>query len=71
MDKQFNIHKLYQPLQPIVFGTNGSIIYKELPPNEEVQEFIYCYWQLKTTDKLEDSFRYRVVADGCIDIFLS
>lgn len=69
MSKQFNIRQLYQPVQPAISGTNGNITYNEFPPDERLQEFIYCYWQLKTTDKLEDSFRYRVVTDGCIDIF--
>ncbi len=35
----------------------------------ELQNFIYCYWELKTTKSLHDPFNYRVVADGCIDIF--
>lgn len=70
MSKEFNIHKLYQPVQPAVIGTNGSIVYHELPADEKLQEFIYCYWQLQTTQKLENPFCYRVVADGCIDIFL-
>jgi AraC-like DNA-binding protein len=63
------MHKLYQPVQPAVTGTNGTVAYHELPADERLQEVIYCYWQLKTTEKLVHPFHYRVVADGCIDIF--
>ncbi len=30
---------------------------------------MYCYWQLKTAQPLVEQFNYRVVADGCIDIY--
>jgi AraC-like DNA-binding protein len=34
-----------------------------------LQHVIYCYWELKTKEKLTESYIYNVVADGCIDIF--
>jgi AraC-like DNA-binding protein len=34
-----------------------------------LQPFIYCYWQLRTTHPLPEEFKYKVVSDGCIDIF--
>lgn len=43
--------------------------YLEFQPDKRLQDYIYCYWQLKTTHRLKHPFRYRVVADGCIDIF--
>lgn len=69
MKQSLNIRQFYHPVQPSVSETDGNMTYNELPPDERLQEFIYCYWQLKTTGKLEDPFHYRVVADGCIDIF--
>lgn len=45
--------------------------YREFLPAIELQQFIYCYWQLKTTRPLAERFIYRVVADGCIDIFFA
>jgi AraC-like DNA-binding protein len=38
-------------------------------PHLGLKDYIYCYWQLKTTHILQHEFNYRVVADGCIDIF--
>ncbi len=30
---------------------------------------MYCFWQLKTLEPLKNDFVYKVVSDGCIDIF--
>ncbi|WP_317207962.1 helix-turn-helix domain-containing protein [Maribellus sp. CM-23] len=38
-------------------------------PETGLQSVIYCYWQLKSDKVLTEPFLYRVVADGCIDIF--
>ena len=64
----YNIRSLYTPVQPAVIGTNGEVSYIELPPDAQLQDFIYCYWNLKTIKPLDDIYNYRVVADGCIDI---
>lgn len=45
------------------------VSYTELLPHAGLTDFIYCYWQLKTSTPLTEPFYYRVVADGCIDIF--
>lgn len=63
------IGKLYHPIQPTIKQSEENVTYQEITPNEPLQEFIYCYWQLKTKHQLSDQFNYRVVADGCIDIF--
>mgnify|MGYP003574962603 FL=1 len=67
MDGYF-IRDLYMPIQPSV-KAYGAVTYQEFSPHQNLQPFIYCYWQLKTVEKLEQPFNYRVVADGCIDIF--
>ena len=67
MDASF-IRDLYIPIQPTV-KSYGAVIYQEFLPHLRLQPFIYCYWQLKTSEKLAQPFNYRVVADGCIDIF--
>jgi len=63
------IRTLYTPLQPSIRHTNQQVTYFEHLPHIELQPFIYCYWELKTTSILEQPFSYRVVTDGCIDIF--
>ena len=64
------IRKYYQPIQPTVSQNGGEVSYQELPPTPLLQHYIYCYWRLKTNQKLADSFIYQVVADGCVDILL-
>jgi AraC-like DNA-binding protein len=64
-----SIRQLYKPIQPTVRQTADDVIYSEFLPDTRLQSFIYCYWQLKTTASLSEPFVYRVVADGCIDIF--
>ncbi len=57
------------PVQPTVRQSDDNVTYYEFLPDIRLQNMIYCYWQLKTTDTLSTQFNYRVVADGCIDIF--
>lgn len=63
------IHSLYIPVQPTIKQSTSNVVYQEILPNATLQPFIYCYWELKTTQPLTEPFTYRVVADGCIDIF--
>lgn len=69
MNKTFSIRNQYQPSQPSVSQHGGQVIYREFLPDEKLLPFIYCYWQLQTTQPLAEPFVYRVVADGCIDIY--
>jgi len=64
-----NIRQLYLPVQPTIRQSADNVSYQEFLPELQLQPFIYCYWQLKTTQPLAEAFNYRVVADGCIDIF--
>lgn len=63
------IRDLYQPIQPAVKELDNQVFYNEWIPDPYLSPFIYCYWQLKTAVPLEQPFSYKVVADGCIDIF--
>lgn len=57
------------PIQPTVKQADEGVTYQELAPDEQIRPYIYCYWQLQTLTPLVQQFNYRVVADGCIDIF--
>ena len=66
------VRKSYKPIQPSVpIGQDNGVRYQEVYPNDMLQPFIYCYWQLKTNHSLSQPFIYRVVSDGCIDIFFN
>lgn len=68
--KEFDvIRSLYNPVQPTVSRSGGTVTYEEFASGTPLQNIIYCYWQLKTEQPLQDVFNYRVVADGCIDVF--
>lgn len=69
MDIPANIRDLYKPIQPTIKQSAKNVNYLEFLPEINLQKIIYCYWQLKTTQKLTEQFNYRVVADGCIDIY--
>jgi len=64
-----NLRNLYTPIQPTIKQTAEQVTYYEFLPHPQLQQYIYCYWQLKTTVPLAEPFVYRVVADGCIDIY--
>jgi len=63
------IRKLYTPIQPTIRATTHGVTYTEYVPDPVIQSYIYCYWELKTTTPLDKPFTYRVVTDGCIDVF--
>jgi AraC-like DNA-binding protein len=69
MSALFNIRASYSPIQPTVKKSQGNVTYAEFLPEIRLQSYIYCYWELKTDHILTEQFNYRVVADGCIDIF--
>jgi hypothetical protein len=69
MKEDFNIRRLYRPVQPTVKQAGQLVSYREVLPDDRLWASIYCYWELKTDEPLQDPFTYRVVADGCIDIF--
>lgn len=65
------IRNLYKPIQPAVKQSDETVTYTEFLPHISLQPYIYCYWQLKTSQLLFSEYSYRVVADGCIDIVFS
>ncbi|MCG8576397.1 MAG: helix-turn-helix domain-containing protein [Flavobacteriales bacterium] len=65
------IREYYQPIQPAVSANDNEISYHEIQPNKEIENFVYCFWQLKTQKVLSKDYDYRVVSDGCIDVFFN
>ncbi|REH54693.1 AraC family transcriptional regulator [Tenacibaculum gallaicum] len=66
-----SIKNFYKPIQPSVNSKTNNISYIELKPDIRLENYIYCFWQLKTKEPLQNPFSYRVVSDGCIDIFFN
>jgi len=66
-----HIKNYYKPIQPTIKAGNKTIVYQEVKPNKALEHFVYCFWQLKTPNDLSQPFIYRVVSDGCIDIFFN
>jgi AraC-like DNA-binding protein len=64
-----DIRQRFQPVQPTVKDAAGQVTYSEQLPDMRLAPYIYCYWQLQTLQPLSTPFCYRVVADGCIDLF--
>ena len=61
-------HPVYQPIQPSVGPLTNGISYSEEKPHPALSKYVACYWRLQSTQRLSQSFAYRVVPDGCIDI---
>lgn len=64
-----NFRDLYGPIQPTVKQSADHVSYQELLPTPALSNLICCYWRLQTHAPLNEPFHYRVVADGCIDLF--
>lgn len=69
MNELNTIREYYRRIQPTVSANDNEISYQESKPNKEIENLIYCFWQLKTQKPLKSDYNYRVVSDGCIDIF--
>ncbi len=65
------IRRLFKPRQPAVKKPHDIITYNEYMPEARIDHIVYCFWHLKTSSPLEHAYKYRVVADGCTDIFLN
>ena len=52
--KEFEIiKKHYKPIQPTVKAEDKEIVYQEIRPNPIIENFVYCFWQLKTPKPLQ------------------
>ena len=60
--------QFFKPVQLSVRLQN-EVGYTEVMPETRLGPYIYCYWQLKPEFPLAVPFSYRVIPDGCIDIF--
>jgi AraC-like DNA-binding protein len=69
MQPEIRLRELYRPVQPTVKQAGENVSYREIAPDARLADIIFCYWELKTNEVLQEPFAYRVVADGCIDIF--
>jgi AraC-like DNA-binding protein len=63
------IKERFMPSQPAVKAGMEGVRYYELMPDVRLTHYVFCYWQLTTAAPLQEAFFYRVVADGCMDIF--
>lgn len=64
-----DIRQLFRPVQPAIRSGRDQASYEECLPSIPLAPYIYCYWQLTSHPTLSEPFVYRVVADGCIDLF--
>lgn len=69
--RELDFSNVFNPVQPAVTPVSKEAIYSEARPEPRLSRYIYCYWQLKSTEKLSAPFFYRVIPDGCIDIFFN
>ena len=63
-----SLRPYYHPMQSVIPAEEKEVTYTEFLPCEALRSFIYCYWELKSPLR-NTLFCYRVVADGCIDLF--
>lgn len=60
--------KVYRPLQPTAHQKAG-IGYAEYAPTQALKDIVYCYWELTDHRKESPPFSYKVLADGCTDLY--
>lgn len=65
------IRQNFKPLQPSLLRIEDTADYREVLPDLRLQPYIYCYWEAKSIKSSPESFSYKIVADGCVDICFS
>ena len=69
MYNQTFIRNFYSPLQPTESSRGDTLLfYKEYEPCNELQSLVYCFWELKTSRPITDTYLYNIVTDGCTDL---
>ena len=59
----------YTPQQNgIMQAAARRVRYDEIPPQVAHARYVYCLWELKTTQPLAHNFYYTILPDACIDI---
>ena len=69
MEEFERIRGLFRPIQPTVAEADRSVSYREVVPSGRLSSFVFCFWQLRSVRPLPEPYSYRVVSDGCIDLF--
>lgn len=69
--EDMDFRKVYSPVQPGAGPLNMNVKYSESLPHPALSKYVYCYWRLNSTKKFSLPFAYRVIPDGCIDIFFN
>jgi hypothetical protein len=60
--------QFFKPVQPSV-RLQKEVGYTEVLQETRLEPYIYCYWQLNSEVRSLAPFSYRVIPDGCVDIF--
>ena len=71
MDKRPLVIDDFSPIQPVVSPSGNEVIYKEYQPDLRLRGFVHCYWLLKSRQPIPEGYSYRVVADGCMDVYFN
>ena len=69
MDPLSQIRKKFNPIQPITLLKQDGVRFQQFAPHPALSNYIYYYWEFRTTQLLAGSFDYRVVPNGCIDMY--
>lgn len=69
MKAQIDIRRLFTPMQPQA-QLNEKIFLLEVLPDVSLQPYIWCYWEIKSSQRLTEDFLCKIASDGCIDIFV-
>lgn len=70
-EQELYIRNLYHPSQPAGKSLAKNVSYQEYKSDPRLRHLIHCYWHLKSDRALGSPFLYRVVSDGCTDIFFN
>lgn len=61
----------FSPIQPVVSPSEGQVIYREYQPDVKLRGLVHCYWLLQSRNPIPQGFSYRVVSDGCMDVYFN
>lgn len=71
MSKEKSEEFIYSPVKDGIEKDVESVVYIESKPPSFLNEFVHCFWELKTQKPLLDDFCYHVLPDACVNLLFN
>jgi AraC-like DNA-binding protein len=62
---------MYTPVRDGMPRSATAVRYGEVAPPEHLAEFVHCFWELRTLERLAEDFQYHALPDACVNLLFN